>query len=160
MSDLRSVNEPQTTRTTMLTPQSINEPLALPELEPTIAAIEPTEATIGDASFTLYVAGTNFFPGSVIMFAGNPEPTTLENDGTLSTGVDMSVWHGPDTLPVLVMNGDKASNEVSFTFHEADSAPLTADPDDLEDEIEQAGEEGDFRPLHASKPTKGKAKKR
>lgn len=30
----------------------------------------------------------------------------------------------------------------------------TNDPDELEEEIEQAGEEGDFQPMHRSKPKK------
>ena len=55
-------------------------------------------------------------PPSVLYFAGNPEPTTLVSATEVTTGVDMSVWHGPDALPVSVSNGGEMSNELTFTF--------------------------------------------
>ena len=175
VSSIRSVNEPAGSRVVALTPQSINEPLTLdgmPELPaPVIASINPSEATIGDASFTLYVTGEHFRSGTTIVFAGKDEPTTLNEDGTVSTLVDMNYWHGPDVLKVSVYNGALASNEVDFTFHpeviegrqqpqqpppeqptraaEVDQ-PDYADPDELEDELEQAREEGDYEPTHKS----------
>jgi hypothetical protein len=156
-----SINEPQLVRPSF-TPASINEPPELPPRPdmpvPVIASIEPTEATIGDASFTLYVTGEQFLPGSTIIFAGMPEPTTLEGDGRLSTGVNMDVWLGPDTVKVSVLNGDTASNEVDFTFHpeggERFGTAHAADPDELEDEIEQAEEEGEFKSMHPAKKKK------
>jgi hypothetical protein len=149
-----SINEPGQ-RTTMLTPASINEPLTLPEGvgAPVIDSIDPASAVIGEADFTLFVTGSGFFAGSVIYFAGRDEPTTLNEDGTLSTGVNMSVWLGPDTVPVTVRNGPLTSNEVDFTFSAAGTrtAAHTVDPDDMEEEIEQAEEEGDFKPMHKAK---------
>ena len=90
--DIRSVNEPQTTRDQMLTPLSINEPATLPDLPPP------------------------------------PEGAAPEH-------------------PIVIPPEEPAPEGY-------------ADPDELEDELEQAEEEGDFRPLHASKPAKSKAKKR
>jgi hypothetical protein len=72
---------------------------------------------LGSAGFRIYVSGTNFFTGSIIVFADYDEPTTLEDDGRLSTAIDMSVWHGPDVVPVAVRNADVMSNEVEFTFN-------------------------------------------
>ena len=69
----------------------------------------------------MFVSGTNLFAQSVIVFAGQDEPTTLNADGTLSTGINMDVWHGPDTVQVSVKNGSKMSNELPFTF----AAPTT-----------------------------------
>lgn len=86
---------------------------------PAITALDPDFAVIGDASFTIFVHGTGFLASSVIVFAGQQEPTTLEEDGTLSTGVNMDVWHGPDTVKVSVKNGTASSNELDFTFDEA-----------------------------------------
>jgi hypothetical protein len=151
MSGLPSINEPETSRKIVLTPQSLNEPATLPEWAteaPVVTAIEPTECTIGDADFTVYLTGTGFYEQSVIVFAGQDEPTTLESDGTLSTGVNMAMWQGPDTVQVSVRNGPIQSNEVDFTFLEAAPEATGADPDELEDEIEQARDEGDFRPTH------------
>jgi hypothetical protein len=123
---IKSINEPEGPgRTTMLTPNSINEPLAgeetISKLTPVLSALSPTEATIGDESFTLAISGTGFVAESVIMFAGQEEPTTL-GEGTVSTGVDMDVWHGPDTVPVQVKNGPLLSNILYFTFHAAPEA--------------------------------------
>jgi hypothetical protein len=157
--NIKSVNEPGQSRDLALTPASINEPAALPDWAaeaPVITALDPTEATIGDASFTLTITGTGFYPQSVINFAGQDEPTTFA-DGALSTGVNMDVWHGPDTVSVLVHNGPIASAPADFTFLAAEAPELEgelADPDDLEDEIEAAEEEGDFKPVHRGRPTR------
>jgi hypothetical protein len=162
---VRSINEPHSSRLFNFSHPSINEPpvlLAVPE----IVSIEPTEATIGDPSFTLYVTGEAFDAGTMIVFAGHGEPTTLEEDGTVSTGVNMDVWKGPDTVKVSVFNGGQQSNEVDFTFLPAAEAatevaePDMADPDDLEDEIEQAEEEGEFKSMHVSKTTVSVKKKK
>jgi len=145
-----SINEPETSRKIVLTPASVNEPPVLPEWAseaPVVESIAPTEATIGDPSFDVVLSGTGFYEQSVIVFAGQDEPTTL-TDGKLSTGVNMDVWQGPDTVKVSVRNGPIASNEVDFTFLETAPEATGADPDELEDEIEQARDEGDFRPTH------------
>jgi hypothetical protein len=122
---IKSINEPAGPgRTTMVTPASINEPPKLPEgetLAPEITALTPDSATIGDPSFRLYVAGSNLFTGSIIVFAGQDEPTTLEADGRVSTGVNMDYWHGADVLKVSVKNADKVSNELEFTFNAAEA---------------------------------------
>jgi hypothetical protein len=116
---------------------------------PSIEAIEPTTAAIGDPSFTLYISGTNFHSESVIVFAGQRENTTLGEDGRLSTGVNMAYWHGADVLPVLVDNGTAASAPVNFTFTAAAPAAVAdeagADPDDLDEEIEEAKADGDYK---------------
>lgn len=122
---IKSINEPDGPgRTSMVLPASINEPPKLPEGEipaPEITALTPDSATIGDPSFRLYVTGTNLFSGSVIVFAGQDEPTTLEDDGRVSTGINMDYWHGPDVLAVSVKNADKVSNELEFTFNAAEA---------------------------------------
>jgi len=105
-----SINEPQTVALPL--PAGIEVP------KPSISSITPTEITIGDDSTTLYVTGENFFADSVIVFAGQDEPTTFA-DGKLSTGINMDVWHGPDVVKVSVKNGPEQSNEVDFTFNEA-----------------------------------------
>jgi len=125
---IKSINEPTGPgRTTMVLPASINEPPSVDDLppdaipEPTITSLSPDGAVLGEPSFTMFVSGTNLFAQSVIVFAGQDEPTTLNADGTLSTGINMDVWHGPDTVQVSVKNGSKMSNELPFTF----AAPTT-----------------------------------
>lgn len=93
--DLRSINEPHTTRQAMLTPQSINEPLPVPEPPPEGSA-----------------------PEHPIVIPPEEPP--------------------PDP--------------------QADAADF-ADPDEMEDELEQAREEGDFTPTHQARPpSKSKSK--
>jgi hypothetical protein len=87
------------------------------DLPPAITALVPDTCTIGDPSFTLDVEGAGFTSTSVINFAGHDEPTTFNaEEGTLSTGIDMDVWHGADVVPVVVKTGSLTSNVVDFTF--------------------------------------------
>lgn len=94
---------------------------------PTITELDPDECTIGEESFDIFVHGTGFTEDSVIVFAGQEEPTDLEDDGSLSTGINMEVWQGADTVKVSVKNGDKMSNQKDFTFH-AEPATRKAPP--------------------------------
>jgi hypothetical protein len=87
-----------------------------PSVAPVLSSVSPNSAVLGGPNFRVNLTGTGFLASSIIVFAGHDEPTTLESDGRLSTGVDMSVWHGPDTVPVSVRNGDKVSNTLTFTF--------------------------------------------
>jgi hypothetical protein len=103
-----SINEPQTV--SLPVPENIEVP------KPVITALAPDECVIGDDDFTLYISGDNFFADSVISFAGHDEPTTLNEDGTLSTGVKPSLWADPVVVPVLVKNGPEISEPVDFTF--------------------------------------------
>jgi hypothetical protein len=142
---IKSINEPAGPgRTTMLLPASINEPpdLNMPEA-PVITSIDPEDCVIGEADFTLFITGTGFYPASIIHFAGHDEPTTLNEDGTLSTGVKPSLWGAPVVVQCQVANGEVMSNAVDFTFAGVAAATEGVDPDDLEDEIDEAIEEGD-----------------
>jgi hypothetical protein len=94
---------------------------------PAITALDPDECTIGEESFDMFVTGTGFDENSVIVFAGQDEPTDLEDDGTLSTGINMDVWQGADVVKVSVKNGALTSNEMDFTFH-AEAAQRKAPP--------------------------------
>ena len=44
---------------------------------PELTSLTPNSAELGDPSFTLHVHGKNFGQGSVIIFAGVEEPTTV-----------------------------------------------------------------------------------
>lgn len=81
-----------------------------------LMSLNPYKAVIGSASFVLHVLGKNFNEESVINFAGNNESTVFISDTELTTGVDMNVWKGPDTLPVMVISNGVESNVMNFTF--------------------------------------------
>jgi hypothetical protein len=153
MMGIESINEPGQGNTTMLTPNSINEPLRIPEGAgtPVITGIEPAEATIGQPDFTLYVTGTGFIAQSVIVFAGRDEPTTLEGDGTPRPALNMSVWRtgrGAGQRAQRSAAVERGGSSRSHPTRARHLAAAVADPDDLEDEIEQAEEEGDFKSTH------------
>jgi hypothetical protein len=103
-----SINEPQTVSTPI--PADVEVPV------PAITSIAPDTCVTGDADFTLVVTGDNFFGDSVINFAGQDEPTTLQADGTLTTGVKPSLWADPVTVPVIIKNGPASSAPVDFDF--------------------------------------------
>jgi len=97
---------------------------------PVLSGLEPTTAAIGDPSFTLKVSGTGFIVHeSTIVFAGLDEPTQLNEDGTVSTGVNMDYWHGPDVIQVQVRNGTQYSEPLEFTFTAAAPEADAADAD-------------------------------
>jgi hypothetical protein len=137
-----------------------------PDEPPEITSLEPDNATIGSPSFTLYIHGTGFTPGSVIVFAGHDEPTTVDPDGVVSTGINMPLWTGPDKVDVYVRNGAARSNLMLFTFAEAapelDAAEVAdADAEDeLEEDIEEAVEEGAAKKVHRPGKTKNRSGKR
>ncbi|HEX3412875.1 MAG TPA: hypothetical protein VHT00_14240 [Stellaceae bacterium] len=167
---IESINEPGHSRLVSHTPPSINEPPEVPPLPaPVISTITPDTAAIGDADFTLVVAGDNFFAGTVIFFAGHDEPTSFdEADRTVSTLVKPSLWQAPATVQCQVHNAEMMSNAVDFTFTDAGATAAAhhdADPDDLEDEIDEAIEDGDaYTPTHETHhrgtPTKTLSHKR
>lgn len=102
--------------------QSLNEPQT-PSFEeiagaekPVITALVPDYCAIGDPDFVLHVEGTGFTDQTEIWFAGHPEPTILDEDGSLTTGVKPSLWGSPVTVQVLVHTGTKHSNALEFTF--------------------------------------------
>lgn len=82
-----------------------------------VTALVPDTVAIGAPSLTLHVQGTGFTADSVISFAGHDEPTTLVSPTEVTTGIDMTVWLGPDTVAVTVRNGDGAPTApLAFTF--------------------------------------------
>jgi hypothetical protein len=84
---------------------------------PVLASLTPATVALGAPNFTLHVHGTGFADGAVIVFAGQDEPTTVVSATEVTTGVNMAVWVGPDTVPVVVRGVDSAaSNALSFTF--------------------------------------------
>lgn len=115
---IESINDPGSGHTWSLTPESINEKPDYAEMydPPVIESLNPDSCTIGGEDFTLFITGTGFYPGSVINFAEHDEPTTLNEDGTLSTGIKPSLWAEPVEVLVYIRNGPVYSNFVPFTF--------------------------------------------
>ena len=84
---------------------------------PVLTQLVPDSAELGSPSFEIYVHGHGFVNGeSVIVFAGQDEPTMWHSQALVSTGVNMDVWHGPDTVEVSVRTGALMSEPLSFEF--------------------------------------------
>jgi len=90
---------------------------------PVLSSIEPSSAESGAENFRIALTGENFTEQSVIIFGTMDEPTTLEQDGTLTTGVTPSLF-APAVVPISVRNGPLHSNVVDFTFTEP-GAPVS-----------------------------------
>jgi len=91
-----------------------------------ITALAPASAAVGDPSFVLRVLGAGFTRDSVIVFAGQDEPTTYFSDGEVQTGMNMPLWQGADpAIPCLVRNADGAvSNTVHFVMDPPPAVPV------------------------------------
>jgi hypothetical protein len=160
MMGTESINEPQHSRTTMLTPGSPNEPLPLPEAPPAIEGLNPAEAAAGTVEQLLVVHGANFTDACVITFDGAPQLTNYEAANKLNTSLVLATVAAGD-YPVTVKLGPLETEPAAiFRVVEPEAEAHEVDPDELEDEIEQAEDEGEFRPVHraakpvAKKPTK------
>ena len=81
---------------------------------PVVTSLNPNTAVLGSPSFDVHVMGSGFTAESIIMFAGQPEPTTFVSSTELTTGVNMDVWLGPDSVPVAVETDGVASDPVMF----------------------------------------------
>ena len=156
---VRSINEPQSSRLFNYAHQSINEPPAMPDAPgaAVLSNIDPDTAVIGGPDITMTATGSGFGPGSVITFNGGEETTVFVDANTLTTIVKPSTATTPGTYPVTVVSAFGESAPAGFTFTAADAPEVEtaetdyADPDELEDEIEQAEEEGEFKAMHVSK---------
>jgi hypothetical protein len=97
-------------------------------VSPIVTSLVPNTAELGSPSFTIHVHGTGFTPESIIVFAGQEEPTTFVSDKEVTTGVNMDVWLGPDALPVCVLSKEGVlSAPQTFTFVAPESSTLSSD---------------------------------
>ena len=169
---IKSVNEPQLSREVTLTPNSHNEPAPLPEGRPTIEGLNPAEMPHGTVDQLLVVHGDNFIPGCAVTFEGVLLDTEYEAPHKLNATVPNDLEAGTYTVTVELLGA--STDGQTFTVNEPAPPPETrkahphadthpddlVDPDELEEEIEAAEEEGDFKPVHRGRPTKNLPKNR
>ena len=111
-----SINEPTGSRGVMLTPNSLNEPLAVSELTPPrITGINPAGCEVGDPPFTMAVTGMDFPEAAVVTISGTPLPTTYVSATELTAEVDPGS-SAAGGYPVTVQVGPlEAQPAVMFT---------------------------------------------
>jgi len=117
----------------------------VPAEAPIVSSLNPASAVIGDPSFDIHVLGTGFDAGSVITFNGIDEPTLLVSETELTTGVNMSLWSAPATVPVAVKNGDLVSESVNFEFTSPALLSVKESKKDLGPELTKQKEELDVK---------------
>jgi hypothetical protein len=119
-SDPRSVVDPSVpiARPDPSKPYPEEHPIYVPSGDaPTVTALVPNQVILGDPDVTLRVQGTGFDAGTVIVFNGFDEPTTLVSASEVTTGINMAVWGAPAALPVQVRSAAGVlSDALTFTF--------------------------------------------
>ena len=84
-------------------------------LGPALSSLLPASVTAGAASFTLTASGSNFVPGSQIVFGGTPLATTFVNSGSLTATVSTSQVNTAQAIAVTVVNpGGSTTAPVTF----------------------------------------------
>jgi len=76
---------------------------------PNAQSISPTQVIANGPSFTLYVNGAYFTPGSVINFNGQPLSTTFNGSGQLSATVPAIDIVNPAGVPITVTQNGETS---------------------------------------------------
>jgi len=103
-----------------------DEPIVATVEAPTISALDPDTAALGDPDIDMVVTGTGFNELSKIVFNGHDEPTKLLSDTEVSTGIKPSLFTVAEALPVAVRTGSMVSTPLDFTFTD----PAAADTED------------------------------
>lgn len=99
--------------------EPVIKPPPSPDVAPVVTSLSPNEAVAGDPTdIVMSVIGTGFGEGSIIVFNGWDEPTTLVSPTEVTTGVKPSLFVVPADCPVGVRNGSAMSNEEIFSFTE------------------------------------------
>lgn len=88
-----------------------------PTGKPVLTSLNPTQFKIGSPSVALHAIGTGFDRECTIAFAGHAERTDFHTDKDLSTFIDSAVWHGADTVEVVVVSPTRGgSASVDFAI--------------------------------------------
>jgi uncharacterized protein (TIGR03437 family) len=94
-----------------------------PNPTPSLAALNPSQATAGGGSFTLTVSGASFVNGAVVRWNGADRATTFNSSAQLTATIPASDIANAGAASVTVFNpantsgGGGASNALSFTIN-------------------------------------------
>jgi uncharacterized protein (TIGR03437 family) len=85
---------------------------------PTIAAISPGSASVGDPDIMLTLTGSNFLPTSVVRWNGSGRPTTFVSASQITVTIPAADLSAAGIAQITVFNpppGGGASNSFAFT---------------------------------------------
>lgn len=84
--------------------------------QPGISSLSPNAALVGAPSLTLTVTGTNFVPGSVVLWNGSPRATSFVTAAQLTAILAASDLAAAATANITVLNSDgNISNAAAFS---------------------------------------------
>ena len=94
---------------------------------PSVTSISPSSATVGEASFTLTVTGSNFVSGSVVNWAGTALTTTFVSSTSLTASIPASNLSTAGTAQVIVTNpAPGGGTSTAKIFNINNPAPVVA----------------------------------
>lgn len=82
--------------------------------QPAIVTLSQSAATVGDAPFTLVVAGENFVDGAQVLWNGTALPTTFGSSTVVSATVAAPQLASAGLLPVVVRNPTNIDSAPAF----------------------------------------------
>lgn len=90
-----------------------------PNPVPVLTAISPQVAGVGSPDFVLTVQGSDFVPGAVVTWNGNPRPTQFVSSSQLTANIPAADLTQVGTAAIRVVNpspGGGPSNSLAFTI--------------------------------------------
>jgi subtilisin family serine protease len=103
---------------------------------PQITSISPSTVPAGSFGFVLTINGSNFFPGSDVVWNGTGGQSTFVNSNQLNFAVPGYLVANPGTVPVQVQNtASTFSNTVTFTITPATTPGAIAAPPPISPEL-------------------------
>lgn len=119
---IASANEPGG-RTTMLTPNSLNEPTTKEDLTPTLTGMDPSNAVaLTDPPLQVTLTGTNFIVGFTRVKFGEGDLEPIVVDTTRMTIVIVPELFPPGTVTCSAYNGEYETEALDFTFTDGGGA--------------------------------------
>ncbi len=102
--------------------------------QPFISAIDPYTATVNSAAFTLSIEGSGFADGTLVLWNGAAVPSTVVDDGHITTTVGTDQLTQAGTILISVRSpapGNFESNKVSFEIEALPPAITSLSPTSL-----------------------------
>ena len=101
-------------------PQTVQVQYTVTDTTVQLTSLSPSSAVASGPAFTLTVTGTNFTPGAMVLWNGNPRGTSYLSSTQLSTTIQGSDISAPGTVAVTVSDPTNgASNPLNFTIQPA-----------------------------------------
>lgn len=92
--------------------------------QPLLSSLSPSTAVAGSADPMLTVYGSHFWSSAIVLWNGNPRPTTVVSSSQLQAALLPSDTADPGTVTVSISNGKVQAGSATFVI-----SPATPGPD-------------------------------